>query len=267
LQLVATNNTAQVFGSISSDEWTSDLQGNLLFYSSKNLFPRQGKFTLSLQGTNAISPGRPNGAGLGVIRIVGSGLAAMSGLAGDNTPIAQTCGLSKTGDWPLYVPLYKGRGLLLGWLHVTSQAKSSIQGEAVFWLKTAGPDRYYPDGFLKTLQAQGSTYNLTPGGGLLSFTRGVAAFGGGDLFSQDLVIWDFVRVNQPRTNVFTAEQSFERLSLSLNRGNGMFSGRFVDLTTGLGAPIRAIVLQQQNTAPGFFLSTNTSGFFILQQSQ
>ena len=270
LQLVATNNTAQVFGSLSSDTWTSALQGNLLFYSSRNPFPRSGRFTLSLQDTNTISPARPNGAGFGIVRIVNSGAVAMSGLAADATPIAQSCGLSKTGDWPLYVPLYKGRGLLLGWLQVTNQSTSSIQSNtnSVFWIKTSGPDKYYPDGFFVTLQAEGSTYNnLAAGGRLLSFSQGVAAFGGGDLFSQDLVTWDLVRVTQPRTNVFMAEQSFEKLTLSLNRANGTVSGRFVDLTTGLGAPIRAIVLQQQNIAPGFFLSTNSSGFFILEPSQ
>src|SRR5262249_41608039 len=120
----------------------------------------------------------------------------------------------------------------------------------VFWFKTAGPDKYYPQGFFETLRAQGSTYN--PTNMLLSFSQGVAAFGGGDLFSENLVIWDFVRVTQPKTNAFKAEESFERLSLSVNGGNGIFSGRFADPATGLGAPIRAIVLQQQNTAPGFF---------------
>jgi hypothetical protein len=41
------------------------------------------------------------------------------------------------------------------------------------------------------------------------------------------------------------------------------SGHFVDLVTGLATPIKAIVLQHQNYAPGFFLSTNASGSFTL----
>ena len=158
--------------------------------------------------------------------------------------------------------MFKGRGRLIGWLKVAQQSTSSINGDYVAWVKMPGPDKLYPDGFANViLQPTGSTYVRTSPA--LSFTNGVAAFSGGDLFSDQTPIWDFVKVLLPRPGAFVAEEGSENLKLSLSGGNGVVSGRFTDVVTGQRAPIKGVVLQQQNYLRGYFISTNSCGSFTL----
>jgi len=168
------------------------------------------------------------------------------------------------GDWPLHVSMFKGRGRLIGWLRVSQQAGSSIQSDGVAWVKTAGPDKFYPNGFANVmLQPTGSTFIRHTNTSVISFTNGVAVFSAGDLFSDNFALFDFVKVLIPRQNTFVAEQSVENLRLTVNAGTGIMTGHFVDPITGLTDPIKGIVLQQQNYARGFFLGTNASGSFAL----
>lgn len=177
LQLVTTNDTPQVFGSVTDGSWLASLRGIRLFFSGKTHTPLAGRYTLSLLNTN-FQQLMPNGSGYGTVIIRSNGTVVVSGQAGDGTSIAQTCGLSRLGDWPLYVSMFKGRGRLIGWLRVSPQSNSSIQSDAVGWVKNPGPDKLYPDGFNLLLQPTGSRYNRPSSGSVLSFTNGVAAFSG-----------------------------------------------------------------------------------------
>ena len=98
---------------------------------------------------------------------------------------------------------------------------------------------------------------------MLNFTNGVAAFYGGDLVSDQQAAWDFVRVILKPPAKFVAEEGAEGLTLTASKGTGVLSGSFIDIMTGLRAPVRGVVLQQQNTAQGFFLSTNAAGAFSI----
>ena len=60
-----------------------------------------------------------------------------------------------------------------------------------------------------------------------------------------------------------AEKSTENLQLGVGSSKGFISGKFTDFTTGLRTPIRAVVLQNTGGALGYFLSTNSSGYFSL----
>jgi hypothetical protein len=137
----------------------------------------------------------------------------------------------------------------------------NIKADNVGWVKNPGPDKLYPEGFGVILQPIGSTYVRTSP--ILSFTNSVASFTAGDLFFGDVAVWDFVKVLSPRTNVFRAEQSTENLKLTLNTSSGVMSGQFNDPLTGLKSPIKAVVLQRQGYARGYFISTNSSGSFTL----
>jgi hypothetical protein len=263
LQLVTTNDTPQVFGSLTDGNWLALVQGNRLYFTSKIITGLAGRYTLSLLNTN-IDPLVPNGSGYGAVLILKNGTAVMSGQAGDGTAISQTCGLSRRGDWPFHVSMFKGRGRLIGWLHVSQQGGSSIQSSGVAWVKDAGRDKLYPNGFGNVmLQPTGSTFVRPTNTSVLSFTNGVAVFTAGDLFSGNIPTFDFVKILIPRLNTFVAEEGVENVRLTVNPGTGIMTGHFVHVVTGLTTPIKAIVLQQQNFAPGFFLSTNASGSFTL----
>jgi hypothetical protein len=96
---------------------------------------------------------------------------------------------------------------------------------------------------------------------ILSFTNGVAALSGGDLFFGDIPIWNFIKVVR-KSNSFTPEQSTDNLKLTVN-SSGIISGQFIDALTGMKAPIQGIALQNQGYFRGYFLSTNTCGAFTL----
>ena len=263
LQLVTTNDTPQVFGTLTDGNWLAEVRGNRLYFSSKIPTTLAGRYTLSLLNTN-IDQLVPNGSGYGAVLILKNGTVALSGQAGDGTAISQSCGLSRLGDWPLHVSMFKGRGRLIGWLLVSQQAGSSIQSDGVAWVKAAGPDKSYPNGFANVmLQPTGSTFIRHTNTSVISFTNGVAVFSAGDLFSDNFALFDFVKVLIPHQNTFVAEQSVENLRLSVNAGTGIMTGHFVDPVTGLTDSIKGIVLQQQNYARGFFLGTNASGCFTL----
>src|SRR6266436_5104790 len=263
LQLVTTNDTPQVFGTLTDGNWLAEVRGNRLAFSSRTPTALAGRYTLSLLNTN-IDQLVPNGSGYGAVLILKNGTVALSGQAGDGTAISQSCGLSRLGDWLLHVSMFKGRGRLIGWLLVSQQAGSSIQSDGVAWVKAAGPDKSYPNGFANVmLQPTGSTFIRHTNTSVISFTNGVAVFSAGDLFSDNFALFDFVKVLITHQNTFVAEQSVENLRLSVNAGTGIMTGHFVDPVTGLTDLIKGIVLQQQNYARGFFLGTNASGCFTL----
>jgi len=258
LQLVSTNDAPLVVGTATDGHWLAILRGNKLYYSSKVRTALAGKYTLSLLNTNTdqFSPG---GSGYGLVTVQSNGMVTLSGKAGDGTKISQSCGLARSGDWPFYVSMFKGRGRLIGWLNVSKQVPDSIRGDAVAWVKTPGPDTLHPGGFGETLQPVGSKFvKSSP---ILSFTNGVAALSGGDLFFENIPIWNFIKVVR-KSNSFTPEQSTDNLKLAVN-SSGIISGQFIDPLTGMKAPIQGIVLQKQGYFRGYFLSTNTCGAFTL----
>jgi len=266
LQLITLNDTPQVIGSVSDGNWSASLGGHRLFFNGRNPTPLAGKYTLAFQNTNTL-PSTPNGDGLATLVIRKDGTVVMSGQAPDGIKLAQTCGLSRLGDWPLYASMLNGRGRLVGWFQVRKQAGSSIRGTNVFCFKKEGPDKLYPEGYSLLLLPAGSTFTPATTNSLLGFTNGIAAFSAGDLFLGEAPAWDFVRVFHRRPCSFIAEPAMENLQLFAQCGNGLLSGQFVDFATGLRTPIKGVVLQQQNFASGFFLSTNASGHFALSPAQ
>jgi len=64
------------------------------------------------------------------------------------------------------VPLYGGRGLLLGWLTFTNRATDDLAG-LVSWIKPTKPlTKYYPGGFTNESVALGCRYDTNQVWGL-----------------------------------------------------------------------------------------------------
>jgi len=253
----------QIIGTVSNGFWIASVGGNRLYYSGGTTTSLAGKYTVAFENTNS-SPIVPNGAGYGTVQIKKDGTMSISGLTPDGISFSQGCGLSRLGDWPLYASLLKGRARFFGWLTVQPQAGSSIQGTNVFHLKGAGPDKLYPGGFSLLLQPMGSSFTQPTNRPVLLFTNGVTILSGGDLYDTNgTPSFDLVRTFlRPPCN-FIEEPGDERLSLGANCGSGSLYGSFVDLHTGKGTPIKAVLLQQQNIGLGTFLSTNGCGHFSL----
>ncbi len=264
VQLLTTNDTPQIIGLSTNGTTNVFLIGNRLYYSSKITNALAGNYTLSLQNTN-LSPLAPNGDGYATLRVARNGTVAIKGQAADGSKFSQSCGLSRSGDFPLYAVLNAGRGRLLGIQRLNKQTTSSILGPNSIWVKNAGPDLLYPDGFYLLVNGIGSTYAPPLNQPILVWTNGVISFHGGDLFTGDVTIWDFVPVTLRAPARFVPDSSTERVNLNASTGSGSVSGSFVDPSTDMRAQIRGALLQQQKTARGFFISTNTAGAFGMDQ--
>jgi hypothetical protein len=264
LQLLTTNDTPQILGFSTNAGTDVFLLANRLYYSSKLTNSLAGLYTLSLQNTN-ISQEVPNGDGYASLKISPSGNVSLSGQTADGSKFSQSCGLSRLGDWPLYAAPNKGRGRLLGLLRVNKQTTNSIRGSGIIWLKSAGPDPLYPQGFDLTLEGFGSTFIAPKNQPVVAWTNGIASLHGGDLFSEDVALWDFVQVRLKPPTTFVAEEGTENLKVKASGSKGTVDGSFIDVITGLKAPIKGVVLQQQKTVRGFFISTNSAGSFAIDR--
>jgi hypothetical protein len=262
LQLLTLNNAPQVTGTVSDGNWTVPLLGNRLYFGSKTPTSLTGKYTLVLQNTNS-SINVPNGSGYGAVVIQKTGQVSFKGRTADGSTVSQSCGLSRFGDWPLYLRANMNRGRVIGWLTVTNQAGSSISGGNVDWIKDPGADQLYPQGFSVALQPRGSTYIKPTANPILRMTNGVAGFFGGDLSGEHTATWDFVKVVLKPPAFFQAEEGAEGVKLSINKADGSLTGSFISIATGVRTPIRGAILQQQNSAHGYFLGTDSSGTFTL----
>ncbi len=62
----------------------------------------------------------------------------------------------------------------------------------------------------------------------------------------------------------TNEGNNLKLTLSLSPSTGVLTGSFVNPDTHAATPIKGVTLQQQNSAAGFFVSTNATGTVVIQ---
>jgi len=227
------------------------LSGDRAIYDGKTkVAPQTGGYTMIIPDEDDLS-GDPYGTSYAVAIVNGAGVVRLSGTLADgvSAPFVLQAPVSKNGRIPIYLPLYKGLGSVLGWVQFTNSAAEDITGN-VHWFKPASAaTTFYPQGFTMDPFVHGSRY-VQPAKGVrvLNFTNGQAILGGGTL-------------NQNNTNLVTLSAnnqvtSNNGLNLGITLSSGLFKG-----STGGSKPIKfsGVVLQKQNLAYGFFVGTNESG--------
>jgi hypothetical protein len=201
----------------------------------------------------------PGGDGYGTVNISAAGMVTWSGFLADNTRVVPAAvSVSKFGQWPLYIPLYGKLGSLSGW--ITFTGANTFVGEAN-WFRVGASGKLYPAGFTNALSIAGSSF--TPGTAkipVLAPTNNMfLTLSGGGLSS---ALTNTLRLYDTGKFV-TNTAGVSKLTLSVAPGTGVISGTFFNPMTQLTATIKGAVLQQQNYASGFFLSTNATGLFYL----
>ena len=182
----------------------------------------------------------------------------MAGSLADGTSFSESAPVSNNGFWPVYVPLYSGKGALIGWLAFTNRADDDISG-TVDWIKPADARaRTYSAGFSEQIPAIGSAYHKPPGTNhVLDLNNAFVAFLGGNLSSA------FTNnVTMSKSGRLT-NQSANRLILSFSPANGKFSGSVTDPAGGKPMPFSGVAFQRRNSAFGFLLSNGQSSEVVI----
>lgn len=251
---VSLDGSDQITGTVSDGTWTADLLGDRATYSKLNPSPTTGYHTLLLLGT----PGgalAPEGDSFGSVSVDAAGSVKYKMSLADKSSVSGKVPLSKNGQWPLHVPLYGGKGALLGWVNFTNQSSTDFEG-LISWSKPALPGTaLYPDGFSSESALLGSRY-LPPSGEtnrLLALSNAVAIVTGGNLASTSTNdIW--IGAGGKVTN-----SGPDRLVMTFAPGTGLFNGSFTPLGQSKAIVLRGAALQKANLASGYFLGTNQSG--------
>jgi hypothetical protein len=148
--------------------------------------------------------------------------------------------------------------VLLGWVPLQ---QNDLAGETnIFWGKAASlKDPYYPDGFTNAFDLTTSSY-VVPGKGAtsLSLVSPVVTLTGGGLAEA-----------LSNSIAYEGKQVYagSNLTLSINPALGSFTGSFENPANGASLKLNGVVLQNQESAFGFFLGTNNESGTVLLQSQ
>jgi len=199
----------------------------------------------------------PGGDCWGTVNISTGGLVTWSGWLADNTYVVPAAaGISKYGQWPVYIPLYGKLGSLAGWVALTN---GTLTGTAN-WFRTGVYGKLYPGGFTNALAVIGSPFAAgNAGSPVLEPTNVVLTLSGGGLgagMSRALELYDSGKF-------VTNNGSVSKLTLSVAPSTGVITGTFLDPKTQMMTPIKGVVLQQQGVAAGYFAATNATGLFLL----
>jgi hypothetical protein len=251
---VALDGSDTVTGTVSDGSWLATLSGDRAVFTKSNPNTNAGKYTFLLPGLpgDAFVPG---GTSYGTVSIDGNGVATLKGFLSDKTSAAQKAPLSKNGEWPLYIPLYSGKGSLLSWIAFTNRATDDFHG-LLNWSKPAQPTtKYYPLGFATNENTLvGARYTPPVGTNkILQLTDATLTLNGVNLtqnYTNDLKLGLGSKVTNDGPHA---------LALLFTPATGLFKGSL----TPTNAEAKAIaftgaVLQKGTNAAGFSLGTNQS---------
>jgi len=223
--------------------WTADLQANrAVLKGSTNSFA--GNYTLVIPGPGGSAPG---GDSYATVSVASNGKLKLTGSLADATKFTQSTLASANGQWPLYVSLYGGQGQLFGWL---TFANGAVDGN-VNWIKNPTKAKFYPAGFAFDTYAVGSQFHAA--NPLLDFSSRMLILSGANL-------------PDPLTNLVTLSGTTvtgPNVSLNLNAAKGTFKGSFVNPPAKGKIPLNGVLLQNQDSASGYFLGAGQSGTVFL----
>lgn len=243
LQLDISGKSGTIHGDVNGGAWDTPILANLTpSWTAKNPTPVAGRYTMALTGAAGV------GDSFGVVTVSTLGVVSVTGTLADGVNFSQTTPVSKSGQWPFYAYAASGRDSVLGWVNF---AGGTLASANVTWIKAPGLGHYYPAGFDDSVQLIGSPY-AAPHAKLpaLNLLDASVTLNGGNLPSE---------INSSVTLQRNLSYAAGSTTISFTASTGAFSGKF-----GANEAMHGVILQNQNSARGFFLGTNQSGAVLLQ---
>jgi len=217
-----------------------------------------GKYTFIFSGCADPSVS-PMGHGHGVLTVSQAGSVQFKGVLAEGAVATANVPLAASGQCAFYLPLYRGKGSLFGWMTLAEGNTSDVHG-LFLWTKPGMAGAFYAAGFAREITARGSRYTVpAKGAPVLDFSNGLVVLEGGNLTSQmakDVVLTPLNKVTLVSTNT-------DKLALTLSTSSGLISGSFINPQTLKKSPIKGVILQKQNAGAGYFLGTNQGGAVFL----
>jgi hypothetical protein len=247
-----------ITGTISDGIWTAQVAANRAHFSTAVPAPQNGSYTLVIPGSDD-SSNQPGGSSVGTVKVSPTGVIAFAGVLGDGTKVARSAFISRDGEWPLFAPLYAGKGLLFGWINFDSSQPDTDLSGVVNWIKLPqASGKFYLGGFdfPGGLEAVGSLYTFTNGVPLINWTDGQIRLENGNLTDS---ITNGLSISPNNTVSGT-----NNLSLSFTTSSGLFHGSVMDPATGKPVLVNGALLQKQNVGYGYFFGTNQTGRVTLE---
>lgn len=225
------------------------------YHPKTNPFAAAGNFTLLLE-PGTLAAGKPQGAGFGTLKIDQAGSVAVTATLGDGVKASQKTRIADDGTWPFFAAPYRQGGSISGLCAVDGGGPMS---GALRWIKLRVSKGLYPGGFDAAATLTGGRY-VPPLGSemILSVPPGSGnahlEIVGGDLPA-------FVPAKSvtllARNKVISA--TGERFRMSINVRRGVFSGSFLDPTSGAMKPFSGAIHRGENRGAGLFKSSTATG--------
>lgn len=233
--------------------WSSEMYGlKAAYVSNGQSAPQEGRYTLRLPGSDDPTVAPP-GDGYGAVTVNKKGQVKLNGAVADGVKITDDAFLSFDGYWPVYVPLNNGHGLLFGWLKFNA---GIVSGELT-WDRPYDTDRkYYPAGFVGTINARGGPYLLPPGAqSPLTWTEGQLRVVYGNVTGAPANDVTF----QSPGSVTVGAGDLVNLKVSIKTKTGLFSGTFKHPETGNKTSYAGALFQFDDVGGGYFLGIDQGG--------
>jgi hypothetical protein len=246
--------TDQIVGLVGDTNWQATLLADRARFDVRtNPAPQAGPYTFIVPGNPDDAANQPGGDSFATVTVNSNGSVKLSATLADQTKATQKVALSKSGSWPLYVPLYGGKGSILSWLAFTDSLDSDLSG-TLSWIKPALPGaKLYRSGFALSFDVSGSRYrpptNSTDR--VLGFTDGTMTFTmGSDHFENAVAFTNDNKLINLASN---------KLTLIVTRPTGLFRGTVTPPGTSRTVSFNGALHQKGQYGSGFFTGTNQTG--------
>ena len=240
-------NIAGTVSGTNGGDWVANLTAELAAKA-----PASADFTAWL-----LPAGTPPGFGY-LLLTNHAGAVTLSGALADGTSFSQAMPVSGNGDLPVYGNLYGSTGLLTGWIGLESGSPTGT----LTWIKPASrSSALYTNGFTNRVVLQGSVWTNPLAHAAIDLPAGQLNISGGSLVSN---LTFNVAVNNTNGLVKLGKIPTNSLTGAINPKTGLWTITFGNgagkaTTAGAGA-----VLQNVNSAGGFFLGKTNAGSILLQ---
>jgi hypothetical protein len=204
----------------------------------------------------------PHGYGVAQMKIDAKGLVKWKGVLPDGTLVSQAQALTKDNTWPMFLSLYKKRGVLLGQMTmVTVPMESDMSGKINWFKPVLERDLSFPLGFkIQQNDVLGSLYTPPTASRALDGFSDSVTNANITIAEGNLQVPIVKTANYQATNAITiTTPGKDALKLKVNVKTGELTGSFVHTDTSRPTVLKGVLFQRQNAAFGFFKGSTTGG--------